>query len=107
MYHPAWLSGFSVSADYYDITIDDSIFTPDGQIVIDQCFAGVTSLCTAITRNSNNVITQLRVIPQNVLSESISGIDLEASWRGPVTVRVLAKSHHGSRGRLVRRHDRL
>jgi outer membrane receptor protein involved in Fe transport len=36
------------------------------------------------------VITQLRVLPQNVLSETISGIDFEASWRGPVTVRVLA-----------------
>ena len=30
------------------------------------------------------------MLPQNVLSESISGIDFEASWRGPVTVRVLA-----------------
>jgi outer membrane receptor protein involved in Fe transport len=90
VYRPAWLSSFSFSADYYDITIDDSIFTPDGQIVIDQCVAGVTSLCSAIIRNASNVITQLRVLPQNVLSETISGIDFEASWRGPVTVRVLA-----------------
>lgn len=90
VYRPAWLNNFSFSADYYDISIDDSIFTPDGQIVIDQCVAGVTSLCSAITRNASNVITQLRVLPQNVLSETISGIDFEASWRGPVTVRVLA-----------------
>ena len=52
VYKPAWFGDLSVSADYYDISIDDSIFTPDGQIVIDQCFAGVTSLCSAITRNS-------------------------------------------------------
>ena len=90
VYRPAWLNNFSFSADYYDISIDDSIFTPDGQIVIDQCLAGVTSLCSAITRNASNVITQLRVLPQNVLSETISGIDFEASWRGPVIVRVLA-----------------
>ena len=90
VYHPAWLSGLSISADYYDITIDESIFTPDGQIVIDQCYAGVQSLCSAITRNSSNVITQLRVLPQNVFEESIQGVDLEASWRGPVTVRLLA-----------------
>lgn len=90
VYKPTWFEGFSASADYYDISIDDSIFTPDGQIVIDQCVAGVTSLCSAITRNASNVITELRVLPQNVLSESIKGIDLEASWRGPVTVRLLA-----------------
>jgi iron complex outermembrane recepter protein len=90
VYQPAWLSGLSFSADYYDVSIDDSIFTPDAQMVIDQCFAGVTSLCSAITRNDSNVITELRVLPQNVLSETISGIDIEASWRGPVTVRLLA-----------------
>jgi len=90
VYQPAWLNGFSVSADYYDIAIDDSIFTPDTQVVVDQCNAGVTALCSAITRNSNGLITQVRVLPQNVLQESISGIDVEASWHGPVTVRVLA-----------------
>ncbi len=90
VYHPRWLRDFSISADYYDITIDDSIFTPDGQVVINQCHAGVTSLCSAITRDSSGVITELRVLPQNVLEESITGIDFEASWRGPVTLRVLA-----------------
>lgn len=90
VYRPAWLSEFSFSADYYDISIDDSIFTPDGQSVIDQCFAGSSSLCSAITRDASNVITELRVLPQNVLSEGISGIDFEATWRGALIVRLLA-----------------
>ncbi|MFD2499564.1 TonB-dependent receptor [Rhizorhabdus histidinilytica] len=59
VYRPNWFPGFSASVDVYDIKIDDAIFTPDGQVVLDQCQAGVQQLCGAITRGAGNLVTEI------------------------------------------------
>lgn len=95
VYRPNWFQGFSASVDVYDIKIDDAIFTPDAQVVIDQCQAGVQQLCGAITRGTGNLVTEIRVLPQNVLSERARGLDIDASYRtglgeGQLSIRALA-----------------
>lgn len=92
---PRFIPGLSVSVDYYEIDIDEAIFTPEIQVVIDQCQAGDADLCAAIDRNAQGLISSVRVLPQNVLSEKLRGIDLDASLRfdlgpGDVNVRALA-----------------
>ncbi|WP_016746694.1 TonB-dependent receptor domain-containing protein [Rhizorhabdus wittichii] len=84
VYRPNWFPGFSASVDVYDIKIDDAIFTPDAQVVIDQCQAGVQALCAAISRGAGNLVTEIRVLPQNVLSERARGLDIDASYRRPL-----------------------
>ncbi|MEQ8936436.1 MAG: TonB-dependent receptor, partial [Amphiplicatus sp.] len=101
VYTPSWFSGFSASVDYFNIDIDGAVFTPDGQVVIDQCFAGNATLCSAITRDGANMVTQLRVVPQNVNSEKLAGFDIETAyrtelsaiqseWSGALSARILA-----------------
>jgi len=95
VYRPNWLPGFSASVDVYDIKIDDAIFTPDAQVVLNQCQAGVQQLCGAITRGANNLVTEIQVLPQNVLSERARGLDIDASYRtglgdGQLSIRALA-----------------
>lgn len=96
VYRPNWFQGFSASVDFYDIKIDDAIFTPDAQVVLDQCQAGVQQLCGAITRSgTGNLVTEIRVLPQNVLSERARGLDIDASYRtglaeGQLSIRALA-----------------
>lgn len=95
VYRPNWFQGFSASVDFYDIKIDDAIFTPDAQVVLDQCQAGAQQLCGAITRGAGNLVTEIRVLPQNVLSERARGLDIDASYRtglgdGQLSIRALA-----------------
>ena len=79
--NPRWLKGFEASVDYFNIDISSAIFTPTAQQTISFCAAGVTVLCSAITRNSTNAITSVIVQASNINSESDRGLDIEASYR--------------------------
>lgn len=94
VYHPVFLAGFSMSVDYYEIDIEDAISVIQQQEVIDRCFAGNQSLCGAIVRNADGMVTEVTVQPVNLLNETAEGVDLEASYRmglgdGMLTVRGL------------------
>lgn len=45
VYQPAWLEGFSLSADWYEIDLQEALFQPNSQNIVDSCFAGDTLLC--------------------------------------------------------------
>lgn len=83
VYQPSWAPGLALSADYYDIKIADAIGTPSQQYVLDQCFAGVTSLCGLIIRDPNGNLIQFQSSPINYSQAEASGVDLEASYRVP------------------------
>ena len=54
---PSFVPGLSLSVDYYNITIDNVIFSLAGQTIINQCYdnpSGINNaFCAAITRNPN------------------------------------------------------
>lgn len=81
VYQPGWFAGFGASIDYYKIEIDGAIVSLGNQAYVDRCFAGDTTLCGFIERNSAGVITAVSVLPANVLVQSTEGIDLELSYR--------------------------
>ncbi|NWK99124.1 TonB-dependent receptor [Sphingobium lactosutens] len=92
---PSFLRGFRASIDYYDIKIKEAIATNSAQFIVDRCFAGDAQFCTAITRNSANVITAISLQPFNALQERARGVDIEVSYTMPIAdgtfdVRVLA-----------------
>ncbi|WP_179045753.1 TonB-dependent receptor plug domain-containing protein [Sphingobium lactosutens] len=92
---PSFLPGFRASVDYYDIKIKEAIATNSAQFIVDRCAAGDLQFCTAITRNSANTITGIRLQPFNALQERARGIDIEVSYTLPVAdgtldLRVLA-----------------
>ncbi|MEM8695024.1 MAG: TonB-dependent receptor [Pseudomonadota bacterium] len=54
VFQPSFLPGFTLSVDYYDITVEDVIFTLTGQTIINQCYdnpGGIDNpFCDAINR---------------------------------------------------------
>ncbi|MDB5365321.1 MAG: hypothetical protein JWM77_1248 [Rhodospirillales bacterium] len=92
---PRFLPGFTVSADYYDIRINDAISTVNAPTLVNQCFLGNTALCSQILRNSSGALSSVLVQPVNLAKQIARGIDFEASYRRPfldgdLTLRVLA-----------------
>jgi iron complex outermembrane recepter protein len=98
---PTFFPGFNASIDYYTIEIKDAIGSIGSQQTIDQCFAGVTSLCPNVIRLPDGHVAEILSVPSNFVSVKSSGMDFEASysfsmdeivssWAGDVNLRVLA-----------------
>jgi iron complex outermembrane receptor protein len=76
-------NGFSVTADFYDIELENIIAAPSGQFILNQC-AGVTtgtadqSFCNLITRDAAGTLTGGQIAAQalNLSIQSINGVDL-------------------------------
>ena len=86
---PQFFPGFNASFDYYNINISDAIGTVTAQQIVDFCFQGNQAYCPAIIRgvqNGVNVITQIRITPFNLVTETNRGYDIEASYRTPLDV---------------------
>ncbi|MET1755713.1 TonB-dependent receptor [Novosphingobium sp. RD2P27] len=80
-YRPQWLPGLSLSVDYYDIKIDQSIVSLAAQNLIQGCQAGDASLCAYITRDpASNLITQILTPGINFSRERATGVDFEANY---------------------------
>ncbi|HEY6640893.1 TonB-dependent receptor plug domain-containing protein [Povalibacter sp.] len=89
---PRFLPGFQAAIDYYSIDVSGAVQSPGGQEVLDLCYQGNAVLCNSITRDPLaagdpfalgqifTVITQ----PQNLIGQTTSGIDVEASYRFPL-----------------------
>jgi len=87
VYQPKWLSGFSTTIDYYDITINDAIGQLGAQAIIDRCFEGSTSLCPLITRDPvSQLVINVDNVFININEEKASGIDVEFNYRTPVNI---------------------
>lgn len=81
---PRAVPGLQLSVDYYDITIDGAIATITDQVALDQCYAGVTNLCSLSSRDAAGNLTFFRSAPINYSRLKTSGIDIEASYRVPL-----------------------
>lgn len=81
VYQPEFIPGFSISADYYDIKINDAIGTLTGQQTMDQCFQGNPLACSLIQRDGSGTLTGLLAYPINLSTLQTNGVDVEASYR--------------------------
>jgi len=81
---PSFIPRFQASIDYYKIKIDGAIKVPTAQSVVDLCFAGNQALCSFVQRN-NGVITTVVTAPANVQAQDAEGIDIELSYRLPLS----------------------
>lgn len=83
VYQPAFVPGLSISADYYDIKINDAIGSLSAQQGVDQCFAGNQLACGFITRDASGNISALTAYPINLSTLQTNGVDVEVSYRVP------------------------
>ncbi len=79
-----WSRNLRLSADYYDITLNNAIATVVPQNVVNQCFQGVTYFCQFIIRDSTNTIQQILLPYLNLNTVKTNGIDLEAQYHLPL-----------------------
>jgi len=83
VFTPTFFDGFATSVDYYNIDVKGAVVQPNGQSIIDGCFAGNLALCPSIIRR-NGIIHTVVVSPQNIASQLVRGIDIESSYRLPM-----------------------
>jgi outer membrane receptor protein involved in Fe transport len=107
---PNFLPGFSLSVDYYNISVDDVIGTALPGDIIAACFGNITAAsasdpnCTNIRRNpitggldGDPAITGGLFGPTNNLGAlRTDGIDVIANWRGDIGFADLALSFVGN-----------
>lgn len=80
VYQPSWLPGFSASLDYYNIDIGGAIAQLDAQDIVTRCAAGDTALCSFVTRDADNLPSQITLTYLNLARIHTNGMDIEASY---------------------------
>lgn len=83
VYQPSWLAGLSLSADWYDVQIDDAISTLGNQRIVNECEINkVQELCGRIQRDPvTGFIGRIFNVPLNVAQARVRGLDYEAAYR--------------------------
>lgn len=85
VFSPRFLPGFNVSVDYFRVKLKDRIDTLSAQEIINRCQEGLAQYCAAISPDPNNATRILfRNQPFNFASQTVSGIDFDASYRLPL-----------------------
>lgn len=93
VYSPGWLTGFTVSVDYYHLKIKDAIANTNSGDMIRDCDAsgGTAAICDFIIRplpfddrSPANFPTRVILVAQNQAAVLQSGIDIEGAYRFPL-----------------------
>lgn len=74
------LPGLRLSADYYDIQVNDAISQVGAQTTVDRCAAGVDQFCGLVTREGDGTISAVRNPWLNLDTLIIRGVDFEAAY---------------------------
>jgi outer membrane receptor protein involved in Fe transport len=82
VYMPAWLDGFTISADVYDIEIEGAISSFGAQQTLDICAQGSAIACSQIV--DNNGVYNIRLPFLNLDKLETRGVDVESSYRTPM-----------------------
>jgi iron complex outermembrane receptor protein len=73
-------SGLQISADYYNVRIEDAIASTDAGSVAARCYAGVQEFCRYINRDAAGNIAHVIQPTLNLFSAKTEGLDLDASY---------------------------
>jgi outer membrane receptor protein involved in Fe transport len=85
VFQPRFLSGFRASVDYYKIDIKGQIGTITPNQVLERCFLDNLAQYCAQVATSGSAITGVTVNFQNLDRFKTEGVDVEASYRMPVS----------------------
>jgi len=83
---PAFLEGFRLAVDYYDITIDDAIIEIENGEILKQCYATSVTFgepnpfCDDITRDGEGQLIEVLQRQFNLNEQSTSGFDVALDW---------------------------
>ena len=83
---PAFLEGFRLAVDYYDITIEDAIISVENSEILKQCYASSVTFgqpnpfCDDITRDSEGQLIEVLQRQLNLNEQSTSGFDVAMDY---------------------------
>ncbi len=81
---PRWTPGFTFTADYYDIEIEDAIALISGQDIIDNCYDATGGLdqnfCSLFTRGADGNLNFVNTTYVNASQLTTKGWDFEATY---------------------------
>lgn len=85
VFAPRFAPGLSVTADYFDIEIEQAVFTESATAIANKCvdlFDAVdNAFCEAITRNPTTfAISSIEALPLNIGALEVTGVDFEANY---------------------------
>lgn len=82
VFTPTFFHNFSLTADYYHITVNNAVGIIGQQISVDQCQStGNPIFCSNVIRGPNSgIITRVNAINLNTGSITVAGIDVEARY---------------------------
>jgi len=78
-----FLEGFSITADYYRIKVDDAVAQVAPQTLVNSCFETLdvdSPACQSITRLTDGNIDTVAAPLLNIASLVVSGVDLQANY---------------------------
>jgi iron complex outermembrane receptor protein len=81
---PKFLENFSLTVDYYNITMNDAIDNPEPQFLLDDCYSSVglsDPTCAAITRDpASGLVSNLEAFTENLNKIETSGLDIAMEY---------------------------
>jgi len=80
---PPAIEGFSVTVDYFDITVDDAISQVSSQALVNSCFQTLdinSVACQSITRLSTGNIDRVDAPVLNIAQRDVNGVDLQVNY---------------------------
>jgi outer membrane receptor protein involved in Fe transport len=87
VYEPAWLRGFSASADLYDIELSGVIDAQDIQELLYNCAQyGTAASCAAIHRQPDGHPLVVAAVNRNFGHRSVRGVDLALEGQRPTAI---------------------
>ena len=81
---PSFLSGLTMSVDYYQIEMTNTVDQVDGQGLLNDCFTNLDNSavsCQAIIRDANGNIDEIIAPLLNLAERDVNGLDLSATYR--------------------------
>lgn len=85
-YQPYFLEGMSITADWYNIELEDAIGSLGSQNIVDGCFGGDQSLCQFVHRNQDNQIVRVDNLFINLAEQKITGVDFELNYNRDINL---------------------
>jgi iron complex outermembrane receptor protein len=85
VYQPSFVSGLSISVDYYNIKLEDAIGALGSQDIVNRCYAGLTELCALVERNAAGELTRVTRANINLSELKTAGVDFEIAYNTPLS----------------------
>jgi iron complex outermembrane receptor protein len=79
---PRFLEGFSLTLDYFNITVDNSIQQAGAEVLLNNCYQNVNrSDCDKIQRDADGSIQTITDTTTNIGGADTAGLDISAGYR--------------------------